>query len=139
MAQNSEGNSLPLENAKPFRPTRIPELPSSPSGPLQVNNLTANSAMLQWQAPEDDGGAEIMQYIVEVKVDDGEWTKIGKVDSFSTKFKCQDLKTGALHVFRVTAVNMVGPSKPLESGPVTPSRPAGQHLSVFPLQSYYFM
>ena len=36
IAQNSEGKSAPLENSKPFRPVRTPELPSSPRGPLQV-------------------------------------------------------------------------------------------------------
>ena len=36
VAQNSEGKSAPLENSKPFRPVRTPELPSVPRGPLQV-------------------------------------------------------------------------------------------------------
>ncbi|KAK7507540.1 hypothetical protein BaRGS_00001475, partial [Batillaria attramentaria] len=123
MAENTEGKSAPLENSKPFKPVRAPELPAAPSGPLQVNNLTADSASLLWAAPPDDGGSDLTQYIVEVSVDGGEWTKLGKVDSYSTKFRCQNLKTNAKHVFRVSAVNSVGTSKPLESEAVTPKRP----------------
>lgn len=91
----------------------------------QVSNVTANSAALQWQAPEDDGGADLTHYLVEVSVNDGDWTKLGKVDSYSTKFRCSDLKTNAKHVFRVSAVNAVGTGKPLESQPVTPAKPPG--------------
>lgn len=92
---------------------------------FQVSNLTANSAALQWQAPEDDGGSDLSHYLVEVSVDGGDWTKLGKVDSYSTKFRCSDLKTNSKHVFRVSAVNAVGAGKPLESAPVTPAKPPG--------------
>ena len=93
---------------------------------MQVNNVTANSAALQWQSPEDDGGSPLTHYVVEASVDDGEWIKLGKVDSYSTKFRCSDLKTNAKHVFRVTPVNAIGSGKPLESQAVTPAKPPGE-------------
>lgn len=126
IAQNSEGKSAPLENIKPFKPTRAAEVPSVPRGSLQVTNLTDNSASLQWQAPEDSGGADLTHYLVDVSVDGGDWINLGKVDSYSTKFRCQDLKTDATHVFRVSAVNKVGVGKALESQPVIPSKPPGK-------------
>lgn len=95
------------------------------SSNLQVNNLTANSAALQWQAPEDDGGSDLSHYLVEVSVNGGDWSQLGKVDSYSTKFRCSDLKTNAKHIFRVSAVNAVGAGKPLESQMVTPAKPPG--------------
>jgi len=33
--------------------------PSRPKGPLEVAEVTKNSAKLAWQPPEDDGGVPI--------------------------------------------------------------------------------
>jgi titin len=90
-----------------------------------VNNLTANSATLQWQKPDDDGGLDLSHYIIEASVNGGEWTKLGKVDSFSTKFKVADLKTGAKYIFRVSAVNAKGQGKGLDSQIIVPSKAPG--------------
>lgn len=91
-----------------------------------MSNLTENSAVLQWQAPDDDGGSDLSHYLVEASVDGGEFIKLGKIDSYSTKFRCNDLKTNAKHVFRVSAVNAVGAGKSLESQVVTPAKAPGE-------------
>ena len=33
--------------------------PAAPEGPLQVSDVTAETAKLSWKEPEDNGGAEI--------------------------------------------------------------------------------
>lgn len=39
--------------------------PATPGGPLEVLNLDAESCTLSWKPPADDGGNEIIDYIVE--------------------------------------------------------------------------
>jgi len=39
--------------------------PGLPGGPLEVINLDAESCTLVWKPPADDGGNEIINYIVE--------------------------------------------------------------------------
>ena len=38
-----------------------------PTGPIEVNNLDAESCTLSWKPPADDGGAGKINYIVEKK------------------------------------------------------------------------
>ena len=39
--------------------------PSSPTGPLEILNLDAESCTITWKPPSDDGGNDIINYIVE--------------------------------------------------------------------------
>ena len=39
--------------------------PGTPTGPLEVLNLDAESCTLSWIPPADDGGNDITNYIVE--------------------------------------------------------------------------
>ncbi len=41
--------------------------PQKPSGPLEIVNLDAESCTLIWKPPADDGGSDIINYIVEKK------------------------------------------------------------------------
>lgn len=41
--------------------------PGKPSGPLETLNLDAESCTLAWKPPADDGGNDIINYIVEKK------------------------------------------------------------------------
>lgn len=51
--------------------------PGRPVGPLEVSDVTAESALLSWQKPTDTGGDEILNYVVE-KLDTrtGDWEKV---------------------------------------------------------------
>ena len=69
--------------------------------------------------------------MIEASINGGDWVKVGQVDSFSTKFKVADLKTGARHMFRVSAVNAKGQGKGLDSEIVTPTKPAGKIFIYF--------
>lgn len=52
--------------------------PSKPIGPLEVSEVTANSAKLSWQKPLDDGGDEILNYVLEkLNTKTGDWEKVG--------------------------------------------------------------
>lgn len=88
--------------------------PGEPKGPLKVDNIHKNGCTLNWQEPEDDGGAEVSNYIVEKQdVKTGRWTFAG--ETASTSMQIEDLSPGHEYKFRVKAVNKYGESDPLET------------------------
>ncbi|ULT95623.1 hypothetical protein L3Y34_004374 [Caenorhabditis briggsae] len=86
--------------------------PSSPLGPLEVTNVYEDRCDLEWQVPEDDGGAPIDHYEIE-KMDmaTGRWVPCGR--SETTKTTVPNLQPGHEYKFRVRAVNKEGESDPL--------------------------
>lgn len=51
--------------------------PSKPKGPLKVSDVTAESAKLKWEPPEDDGGEPIDHYVVErMDTETGRWVPV---------------------------------------------------------------
>lgn len=91
------------------------DVPGKPKGPLEISNVTENSADLQWNPPESDGGTPLTSYIIEVRPDSrSTWTKAGSVDGTTTNFTVPDLREGTEYYFRVIAVNAEGQSEPLQ-------------------------
>ncbi len=54
------------------------DVPTPPEGPLKDSDVTKNSMVLSWRAPRDDGGSEILHYVVE-KMDSENlrWVPVG--------------------------------------------------------------
>lgn len=107
-------------------------VPESPRGPLKISNITPQSCDLTWKSPDQDGGAPISEFLIEASADGETWVPLGTVDKFSNTYKVKDMEEGKKYTFRVSAVNKVGPSKPLtsdsikaEKGPSAPEKPEG--------------
>ncbi|KAG8335958.1 myosin light chain kinase activity protein [Homalodisca vitripennis] len=95
--------------------------PSPPEGPLEVSNVTKESARLAWKVPVDDGGAPILHYIIEkMDVSRGTWSDAGM--SSSLYHDVVRLIHRKEYLFRVKAVNTVGESDPLETTKATIAR-----------------
>jgi predicted phage tail protein len=90
------------------------DVPSPPVGPLKPSNIHREGCTLSWRPPEDDGGCEVIGYVVE-KMDTsrGSWQEAGQFGT-DCEAKIKKLTTGRRYLFRVKAVNMIGESKPLE-------------------------
>ena len=97
--------------------------PSDPRGPLKISDIHKEGCILEWKAPEDDGGAPITHYVVEKQdANTGRWVPCG--ESPDTKLEVTDLQPGHEYKFRVKAVNKYGDSDPLESSqPITAKDP----------------
>lgn len=52
------------------------DTPSAPGGPLDVRDIHKEGCTLKWREPEDDGGSNILNYIVEKQEDDGRWVEV---------------------------------------------------------------
>ncbi|CAG2161698.1 unnamed protein product [Oppiella nova] len=88
-------------------------LPGKPTGPLEVPEISKNSATITWKAPKYDGGCKVTHYIVERK--ESSHTQWVTATSFckETIFTAQGLTEGGEYLFRVMAVNENGQSEPL--------------------------
>lgn len=80
-----------------------------PSVPLEfaATEVTEDSVSLAWQPPEDDGGSEIQQYVIE-KREAGKraWQETGTTSDLD--LKVTELTDGQTYMFHVAAQNEVG-------------------------------
>ncbi|KAH3877136.1 hypothetical protein DPMN_000993, partial [Dreissena polymorpha] len=97
--------------------------PSKPKGPLEVTDVTKNSAKLAWKEPEDDGGVPIDGYRVEkMDMEKGRWEPVKSTKK--PELEVPKLLEGHQYKFRVIAESPNGDSEPLELGePITAKNP----------------
>ena len=89
--------------------------PSKPIGPINLDEVRAESIRISWEEPNDDGGGEITCYSVE-KLDTAQtvW-KMACSSVTETSFNIPNLIKGTQYQFRVRAENRFGVSEPLIS------------------------
>jgi len=96
---------------------KVLDRPGPSSGPLAVSGLTAEKCILTWGPPQENGGAEVMHYIVEKRETSRlAWTLIYG-DMKATTCKVIKLLKGNEYIFRVRGVNKYGDGEALESEP----------------------
>ena len=87
--------------------------------------MRKNSVICKWEPPLDDGGSEILNYVLEKK--DNTKAEMGWVTVSSTlrhcKFHVTKLIEGKEYLFRVFAENRVGSGPPCVSKPMTAKDP----------------
>ena len=96
------------------------DLPGPPKKPV-VKNLTAESCDVEWQAPSDDGGSPIINYVLEKKLtSETEWTVMtDSVLAPNISHHVTGLRSETEYQFRVSAVNKAGQGKPSEPSDIT--------------------
>lgn len=114
-AVNKDGDSPDLET-EDFVVAKNAFSPPSQPGKPKPTNWGPAWAELSWSVPEDNGGAEITEYKVEMRdVDRRAWNEIGRCrEPNFTAEKC-GIETGHEYVFRVTAFNAGGESEVSDS------------------------
>lgn len=89
--------------------------PSKPVGPIILDEVRAESIMISWEEPNDDGGGDINCYSVEKRdTSQNDW-KMACSSVEGTQFRVPNLIKGAQYQFRVFAENRYGVSEPLVS------------------------
>jgi hypothetical protein len=117
---------VPTENAKiPSRPLDIVA--------VQGNGIGNGEISISWTEPSDNGGSDIVNYILEFSLDSGEnWTElpignyqVNRSRNTSTSASILGLSSLNEYIIRVSAQNAVGigPAS-LSSNPITPASPA---------------
>ncbi|RVE72020.1 hypothetical protein OJAV_G00057630 [Oryzias javanicus] len=79
-----------------------------PSAKIIVKDVTKNSATVTWDIPENEGGAAVTNYFVDLRdISRKGWTRLtDKCKRLS--YKVSDLEEGGIYFFRVTAENEYG-------------------------------
>lgn len=113
--------------------------PGAPTGPIEYEEVTANSATISWHAPKDNGGSELTAYVIEKRdlTHGGGWVPaVQYVNAKNTHATVPRLLEGTKYEFRVMAENLQGRSEPLTAdSPIVaknqydvPGRPARPEL-----------
>lgn len=120
--ENAGKYTLVLDNrlVKNFFDIKVTTLgpPSAPVGPVRFDEIKAQSIIISWNEPQDDGGGEITAYSVEKRETSQAAWKIVCSSVVRTTFKISNLVKGTEYQFRVRAENKYGVSEPLNSSEV---------------------
>ena len=119
-AVNAAGVGKPSETTGTFKAKDPFDPPGRPGQP-EVTEITKDEATIVWAAPDSDGGAEIENYIIEMRrAGEAKWQVTNKKQKVTElTFTVAELKGETEYEFRVTAENKAGP------GPASPpSKPA---------------
>ena len=80
-----------------------------------MKDVTPSSVTVRWSAPRDDGGADVIGYVVEKREANRRmWQSVSTVPPDVTEVEAGGLYEGNQYVFRVTAENVVGLGEPAE-------------------------
>ncbi len=102
---NSLGTSAP---STPVSVTTPNGAPSSISA-LRTGSLTANSATLRWNAPANNGGVALTDYVVRISRDGGiTWRVIAHRASTTNAFSVIGMAPGTDYLIQVSAKNSLG-------------------------------
>ena len=106
LAENEAGLSKPSESSGIFVAKDPFDKPGKPEAP-QVQDITKDEATITWEAPENDGGSPITNYIVEVKENGDKW-RVKNDNVQEMVCTLTGLREGVAYEFRVSAVNKAG-------------------------------
>lgn len=115
MAENSIGVGEPAEIAKPVIPTSKFSVPSKPDAP-EAEDIRAESAMIVWKPPADDGGTPVTGYYLERATNrSGRWVRINREPLKAPTYDATPLIAGTEYSWRVIAMNARGESEPSDA------------------------
>lgn len=111
MAVNKFGVGEPLESEPIVM--KNPFVPPGPPKSLEVTNIARDSMTICWNRPDDNGGSEIIGYVLEKRDKAGiRWTKCNKHNITDLRFRVTGLAEDHDYEFRVTAENAAAFGEP---------------------------
>ncbi|XP_072180959.1 twitchin-like [Diadema setosum] len=107
-AFNKYGDSEPLETEGAVEIKSEYDKPEAPGVP-KLSSVTDDSITVSWQPPRSDGGAEIFNYVLEIKETRGtRWLRATRKQIKTPNFRVSRLTKGREYEFRVAAENEAG-------------------------------
>lgn len=103
--------------------------PNPPTGPIEISSITSESCVINWQAPEDDGGTDITNYIVEKRESGSTAWQLINSSVKRTTLDVSHLTKYMQYTFRVSAENRFGVSKNTESETIVAEHPFSKSYS----------
>nr|XP_006823015.1 PREDICTED: titin-like [Saccoglossus kowalevskii] len=113
-AENAAGAGPPCEPTKPRKAKPPYDEPDAPGKPKVVDS-TKSSITITWTEPENDGGSPITGYYIEkCETKHDRWMKVSKLAVSEMTYTVPGLIENSQYIFRVSAENKAGISKPSE-------------------------
>ena len=98
----------------------FPGPPGKPAPPT-YSDIKDTSLILHWMAPEDNGGADIVNYVIEYREEKSvKWVRATKDKITKLEYKLTKLTKNGVYEFKVAAENKAGtgpfsdPSQPVK-------------------------
>lgn len=102
---------------------KVHDIPGPPKGPVKIVEISRTYCIFSWDAPENDGGIPINNYVVEIRDTTSQtWTELSST-VIRTVFKAIRLTTGSEYQFRIKAKNRYGVGPPITSEAVVAAYP----------------
>lgn len=106
----------------------ILDIPGPPEAPLEITEQDIDACTLLWNSPQEDGGSNITNYIVEkCDISQGDWVTVS-TSCTKTSFRMTKLTPGKEYGFRVRAENRFGVSEPTYFEKMIARYPFGENL-----------
>ncbi|XP_044050814.1 immunoglobulin superfamily member 22-like isoform X2 [Siniperca chuatsi] len=98
--------------------------PKPPQGKVEFLELSGKCIKMKWKAPRDNGGKQVISFVIERRVAGKKsWIRVGEEDSSTTTFIDDKVEEGQVYQYRIRAVNAEGMSDPLETEEVRAGEP----------------
>lgn len=101
-----------------------------------MSDSTNSSISLSWTPPEQ--GDEPSGYILEVRLEDKDWTKASKIPIAGTAFTVGGLQERMKYLFRIRAVNEGGVGEPIELLEGRMAMPPPGKMTAFSCISFFY-
>jgi len=86
---------------------QILAVPSPPTAPLEVRNLSSNAVIVEWGVPETDGGAPLLGYNIAIRDEKKTmWMEVGRVEADVQKFNIKDLQVYIYFIGELTIIKL---------------------------------
>lgn len=119
----------------------VPLLPDKPGCPVNfhVTDVTDDTVSLAWSTPEDDGGCDIKDYVIEKRESSKRsWQPVARTTEL--QLSASNLQEGTTYLFRIAATNDVGSSDWVElDKSVTPKSQYSQYHFVVILEGLRYI